>query len=99
MVVTTFGSNTNYFYFESPKHLLLKQQPIEKEITKSKNGFIIKISSKTLQKNVFLFTKVKGHFSDNYFDLLPNETVLIEFETEANTLDDLKLKSLNDLII
>ncbi|WP_241738279.1 beta-mannosidase [Psychroserpens luteus] len=98
MVVTTFGSNTNYFYFESPKHLLLKQQPIEKEITKSKNGFIIKISSKTLQKNVFLFTKVKGHFSDNYFDLLPNTEVEIEFETEANTLDDLKIKTLNDLL-
>nr|WP_321230402.1 glycoside hydrolase family 2 protein [uncultured Psychroserpens sp.] len=98
MVVTTFGSNTNYFYFESPKHLLLKQQPIEKEIIKSKNGFIIKISSKTLQKNVFLFTNVKGHFSDNYFDLLPNTEVEIEFETEANTLDDLKIKSLNDLL-
>jgi len=98
MVVTTFGSTTNYFYFESPKHLLLKQQPIEKEIIKIKNGFSIKLSSKTLQKNVFLFTNAKGHFSDNYFDLMPNDIVTIEFETEADRLDDLKMKTLNDLL-
>jgi beta-mannosidase len=50
-----------------------------------------------LQKEVFLFTKEKGHFSDNFFDLMPNETKVITFTSESETLSDLKIKTLNTI--
>jgi beta-mannosidase len=50
-----------------------------------------------LQKEVFLFTKEKGHFSDNFFDLMPNETKVITFTSNIETLSDLKIKTLNAL--
>ncbi|MEM5566459.1 glycoside hydrolase family 2 protein [Psychroserpens sp. AS72] len=98
VVVSKFSNHTSYFYLAKPKDLKLKKAPIEQTITKTANGFKIKLKSTTLQKNVFLYTMKKGHFSDNYFDLIPNETIEIEFKTEANTLDDLKIKTLNDLL-
>ena len=94
----TFDNKTRLFYFNKPKNLKLDNAPIEKTITKTTKGFQITLISTTLQKNVFLHTKAKGHFSDNYFDLMPNETIVIKFETESFTLDDLNIKSLNDVI-
>jgi beta-mannosidase len=94
----TFDNKTRLFYFNKPKDLKLDKAPIEEIITKTTKGFQITLRSTTLQKNVFLHTKAKGHFSDNYFDLMPNETIIIKFETESFTLDDLKIKSLNDVI-
>jgi len=82
-------------YFSKPKDLKLKSQTIQKTITKTNQGFEIVLSSKTLQKDVFLFCNEKGHFSDNYFDLLPNEVKRITFKTKATSLADLKIKTLN----
>ena len=47
---------------------------------------------------MFLYSEVKGHFSDNFFDLLPNKIVEIEFKTEAEKLKDLKIKTLNEFV-
>jgi beta-mannosidase len=85
-------------YFSKPKDLKLQSASIEIAVKKTNNGFQIELSTSTLQKDVFLFTDEKGHFSDNFFDLLPNEIKLIEFKTEAKTLEDLQLKRLNDFI-
>jgi beta-mannosidase len=98
VLVSTFNNTTATFYLTKPKDLKLQKGEITKTISKSSSGFKIKLSSTTLQKDVFLFSKSKGHFSDNYFDLLPNETIEIEFETEVETLIDLKIKSLNDFV-
>jgi len=98
ILVSNFNNTTTTHYLAKPKDLKLKRAEITKEITKTSSGFSITLSSTTLQKDVFLFTKNKGHFSDNFFDLLPNEAVEIEFETEAETLNDLKIKTLNDFI-
>ncbi len=86
------------YYFSKPKDLKLKEAEIQKEIEKTKDGFIIKLSSKTLQKDVFLFTKAKGHFSDNFLDILPNQVRRVYFKTDAKTLDDLQIKSFNNFI-
>ena len=59
------------------------------------SGFLIKLTSKTLQKNVFLTADEKGKFQDNYFDLLPNETKTILFSTESKTSPKLEYKTLN----
>ena len=84
-------------YFSKPKELELKPEEISQSIRKTETGFRIELSSSSLQKDVFLYTNTQGHFSDNYFDLLPNETMIIDFKSDASDLD-LKLKSLNMFI-
>ena len=98
VVVATFEGSKSLFYLAKPKDLKLKKAPIQKTITKIEDGFKIEISSTTFQKDVFLFCNEKGHFSDNYFDMLPNETKTIEFVTNAESLDDLSIKTFNNFI-
>jgi beta-mannosidase len=98
IVRTRFDKSISYVYLAKPKDLKLQKGTIEQTITKITKGFRITLKSFILQKNVFLYTKTKGHFSDNYFDLMPKETIEIEFETEAKNLEELKIKSLNDLV-
>ncbi len=98
ILVSRFKEKTSMFYFVKPKDLELQKAKIKKNITKTETGFSIELMSRTLQKNVFLYIDVEGHFIDNYFDLLPNETKVIEFKTDADTLDDLKIKTLNQSI-
>ncbi len=95
VVVSQFEDEISYFYLVKPKDLALETGSITKEIMKTKEGFTIELKSNTLQKDVFLFTDAKGHFSDNFFDLMPNQPVKIEFKTEAGNIDDLNIKTLN----
>jgi beta-mannosidase len=97
VLIAEFNNQTSYFYFVNPKELILPKDEIDKQIIKLKNGFSIALKSTVLQKDVFLFTNKKGHFSDNFFDLLPNETKTIYFKTSANSLDDLQIKTLNSI--
>lgn len=92
-----FNEATSLFYLVRPKDLKLPTAPISQTISKVPTGFEIKLSASTLQKDVFLHCKAKGKFSDNFFDLLPNETKIINFQTETKTLDDLGIKTLNQL--
>ena len=66
-------------------------------VSKTKNGFSIILTSDVLQKDVFLFSKEKGHFSDNFFDLIPNQNKVIKFITKENSLNDLRIKTLNSI--
>ncbi|MFT5761801.1 MAG: beta-mannosidase, partial [Polaribacter sp.] len=93
--ITEFNGEKALHFFSSPKELNLPKREIQKEIIKTKTGFSITLKSDVLQKDVFLFTKEKGHFSDNFFDMLPNESITIEFTTEGNSLNDLQIKTLN----
>jgi len=97
-VLTGLNGKSYISYLAKPKDLKLKKAPLNHTIEKTQKGFKIFLQSTTLQKNVCLYTKAKGHFSDNYFDLKPGEMLEIEFETDAEHLDDLKIKTLNDLI-
>ena len=97
-LLANFKDKTSVFYFSKPKDLKLKQAEIQKEIIKTDEGFEIQLKSPKLQKDVFLYTKHKGHFSDNYFDLLPNETKQIYFTTKARSIEDLQYKSLNQFL-
>ena len=97
-VVQRFRNQKKITYLVKPKALKLEPQTIQKSITKTRSGFEITLRAKSLQKDVFLFCNEKGHFSDNYFDLLPNETRVIEFHTNSLVLDDLKIKTLNGLL-
>jgi beta-mannosidase len=97
VLVTEFDTHTSFYYFTKPKDLNLPQGDIDKKIFKTNKGFSIRLKSNVLQKELFLFTKEKGHFSDNFFDLMPNETKVITFTSESETLSDLKIKTLNTM--
>ena len=62
------------------------------------NGFSIELTSSTFQKDVFLSTNQKGDFSDNFFNMLPNETYNIHFNTDSDKFQDLQLKSFNTFV-
>lgn len=93
--IMEFLGRKSYYYFEKPKNLELPKGAIKKVVAKTKEGFSITLQSEVLQKDVFLYSKNKGHFSDNFFDLLPNEEITIEFKTEDQNFNDLKIKTLN----
>jgi beta-mannosidase len=97
VLVAKFDKASSLFYLEKPKNLSLVEGSISKTITKIENGFSIILKSAVLQKEVFLSTKQKGHFSDNFFDLLPNQAITIVFNSDAKTLEGLKIKSLNSI--
>ena len=100
MLMVEFQNETSTFYFSRPKDLNLPKGDIQQKIKKTKDGFSITLKSEVVQKDVFLFTKTKGHFSDNFFDLLPNKSKIIEFKTELNSLEslyDLEIKTLNSI--
>ncbi|WP_370000711.1 glycoside hydrolase family 2 protein [Winogradskyella sp.] len=98
VLVSNFNGKSSYFYFVKPKDLELQQAEIQKTITKTNDGFSIELSSSTLQKDVFLFTKSKGHFSDNFFDLMPNQTKTLEFFTETKETVNFDMKCINNFI-
>jgi beta-mannosidase len=95
-LIAEFNNHKSIFYFSKPKDLQLPKGEIEQKITKIKNGFTITLKSNILQKDVFLFSSKKGKFSDNFFDIKPNEVKKIVFETNTKSITDLKIRSLND---
>ncbi|MDH7913329.1 glycoside hydrolase family 2 protein [Winogradskyella sp. SYSU M77433] len=98
VLVSTFNGESSFFYFVKPKDLKLNQAKIQKIVTKTNDGFSIELYSSTLQKDVFLYTDAKGDFSDNFFDLMPNEPKTIQFQTKSKSLDSLQIKTFNTFI-
>jgi len=92
-----FYSGLKISFLEKPKNLLLENSKIITRLNKWEEGFLITLESKTLQKDVFLYTSKEGHFNRNFFDLEPNEVDTIFFKTNANSLDDLQIKTLNSI--
>lgn len=82
-------AKTNYF-FVKPKELLLQKPTIK---IKKINNQTIEISTDILAKNIFLSAENEPFFSDNYFDLLPNEKRIIEISKHVK---DIKVISLFD---
>jgi len=83
----------NNLYFDPVKDLLLEKPMITKTVKKSPEGYQITLSSNKLAKNVYLASSIKGSFSGNFFDLLPDETRTITFTTkDKSSLFEGKLK-------
>lgn len=82
---------TNYF-FVKPKELKLTKPTIK--ITKI-DDLTIAISSDVLAKNVYLSANEEPFFSDNYFDVLPNQKVVVTLSKPAI---EIKVKSLSDTL-
>ncbi|WP_299885091.1 glycoside hydrolase family 2 protein [uncultured Lacinutrix sp.] len=98
VVISTFKDEISLFYLGKYKALKLQKGDIKQTVTKTDDGFSIELSSKILQKDVFLISEAKGHFSDNFFDILPNETKVIEFKSKANEIKDFRIKTFNNLV-
>lgn len=69
-------------YFVKPKALNLSPTPIDIKTDYSDHACVITLSSKTLKKGVFI-EETHGYsvrYSDNYFDLKPNEEVVVKVD-------------------
>ncbi|GAA0724436.1 glycoside hydrolase family 2 TIM barrel-domain containing protein [Aquimarina litoralis] len=99
VVTTEFDGEKANFYLVRPKDLRLPDHNVQLEITKVSDGYEIIVSSSSLQKDVFLYTDKKGHFEDNFFDVLPGETKKLLFQTKGDIkLEDIKIKTLNNVM-
>ncbi|MEN8116960.1 MAG: glycoside hydrolase family 2 protein [Bacteroidota bacterium] len=75
----------NYYYFFPFKQLNIKTPTIEHNIAKTETGYDITLNTDKLAKNVYLqIGDEEGFFTDNYFDLLPNEKVTINLKTNIS---------------
>lgn len=78
------------YYFEKPKNLELRKPSI---LVSRIDENTIEISTNTLAKNVFISAE-NTFFSDNFFDLLPNEKKRIRISNKNETV--LSIHSLYD---
>ncbi|MCK0202836.1 glycoside hydrolase family 2 protein [Ornithobacterium rhinotracheale] len=88
------------FYFLPVKELNLPKNQIHTKL-KFKNGkYYLKLKTDKLAKNVFVEIPILGvQFSDNFFDLLPNETKTIEIsspELNENHPPTIKIRQVRD---
>ena len=67
---------------------------------RDEKGYRIDIQANKLARNVMISTDAVGFFSDNYFDLLPDERKTIHFHTasELELQKTFLIKSLVDTI-
>ena len=85
-------------YFVHPKDMKLPDPRFKFAILHGRPGVIFTMKAQTLVKNLFL--QLDGvHFSDNFFDILPGETVDVTIETDLpmrEIKDRLRIKTLRD---
>jgi beta-mannosidase len=95
-------ASDNYF-FADPKDLKLTAASLTTKLKQKNRKLEVTLSSDKLIKNLFLSVKdFPGHFSDNYFDLLPGEqvtvTMILKDDSRIIKEEDLKIISLNSII-
>ena len=88
-------------YFVPPKDLALQSPMIKKTLKKTATGYALDLMTPSLVKNLYLeVAGKKVRYSNNYFDLLPNQTEVVELKTtETIREDDIHYRSVNDGII
>ena len=92
-------------YFAHPKDLKLPDADVTFEIVPDDLGVTLALTSDVLAKNVFLrldgidHSSGNVHFSDNFFDILPGETVSVRIDTDiqaSEIKDRVRIKTLRD---
>jgi beta-mannosidase len=80
----------NLLFFKKTKDLQLPRPEVKLAVAPGANGALaVSVSAKQLARNVFLATGViDGFLEDNYFDVLPGETVTVTFHPKAATTPD-----------
>ena len=74
----------NFKYFLPFKDLDLPKPNLNYSITESTDHFIVKLKTDVLAKNIFLISNSQENFTNNFFDLLPNESVEIKIKKETD---------------
>jgi beta-mannosidase len=91
VLIVTLKDTKSYYFFAKPKELKLQNPNIS---IRNIDELTLEVSSKVLAKNVFLSADAPVHFSDNYFDLLPNEKKIIKLSKKSSNI---QVKSLFDV--
>ena len=88
----------NNLFFAKIKDLILPKAEIQYNAIRQDGRIGIKLISNVFTKNVFIeYSKDKGSFSDNYFDLLPGQVKNIWLNIDENEFrKHVKVKSLID---
>jgi beta-mannosidase len=90
----------NTIYFKPFKELVVPAPNVEYTVSKSGSGYDIALRTDKLAKNIYLqIEDEEGFFSDNYFDLLPGESLIISLKTaisEEKLKEVLKIRTLDD---
>jgi beta-mannosidase len=81
------SASRNLLYFKKTKDLQLPKPELKMAAAAGANGALaVSVSARQLARNVFLTGgAVDGFFEDNYFDVLPGETVTVSFRPRAPT--------------
>ncbi|MFO7669200.1 MAG: glycoside hydrolase family 2 protein [Bacteroidales bacterium] len=90
--------SSNLFYFVPVKEIELPEPEITLAANQTENGYLLELRTGHLAKNVYLSMDQEGFFSDNYFDLLPGESRVIDLTT-ATTGDitqKIRVRSIRD---
>jgi beta-mannosidase len=75
----------NLFFFRPFKDLNIPTPQVEYSILNTDSGFDIELKTDKLAKNVYLqIEDEEGFFSDNYFDMLPGEKLIINLKTDIS---------------
>ncbi len=94
--------SSNVFHFSELKRVFLPDPEIKREVVLEGKKAVINLESKKFAKDVYLsMPGIKGRFSDNFFDMIPEKTYTIEFlieeDIEFNQITmNLKIISLRD---
>ena len=83
----------NSYCFAKPKELKLLDPEIKIELSKQKNTLLI--SSKNFVKDLYLYSNnSKMQFSDNFFDIEPNQPIEVKSELGIKLYNEIKYISL-----
>jgi beta-mannosidase len=85
-------------YFAHPKDMKLPDTGITFDIIPEGEKITLSLTADVLAKNVFLDLG-ECHFSDNFFDILPGETVTVTLDTDIpieNIKDGIRIRTLRD---
>ena len=75
----------NILFFAKPLEINLPTTHLTTEIVADRTGYIVRISSSTLARDVAMsFGDLDAEPSDNYFDLLPGETVSVHIVSKSS---------------
>lgn len=75
--------STNTLYFKPIKDVLLPKPDVKFEVNEADGGFEITLTTNKLAKNLYMtIGDEEGFFSDNYFDLIPGQSVKVKLDTK-----------------
>ncbi len=100
MVASLSGPNIKthetIFFFRSPKALNLKKPTIKYQVHGSADKMEVEIHADVLVKSLYIYSEsLEGNFSDNFFDLLPNQKKTISIDKPGQGAGDSEFKFLH----